>query len=82
MGFQNGTLNIDAGGNVTVIRAVLLAPSKVLVSSPLRKRQLRAGRGSVDGANWRYSRCDGAVLTLEGDAADLAALQDVRSRSC
>lgn len=36
-GFQNGTLNIDAGGNVTVNEGSLLAPSKVLVSSPLRK---------------------------------------------
>ena len=56
-GFQNGTLNIDAGGNVTVNQGSLLAPSKVLVSSPLRKTAAMCWQeGAVDGANRRYSR--------------------------
>lgn len=77
MGFQNGTLNIDAGGNVTVNQGsfagtiegagqLTIAQNGSYVLAGAQSMAL-TGDIVVD---------DGAVLTLEGDAADLAALQD------
>ena len=76
-GFQNGTLNIDAGGNVTVnqgsFAGIIEGAGQLTIaqngSYVLAGAQSMALTGDivVD---------DGAVLTLEGDAADLAALQD------
>ncbi|EPA3783757.1 autotransporter outer membrane beta-barrel domain-containing protein, partial [Shigella sonnei] len=76
-GFQNGTLNIDAGGNVTVNQGsfagtiegagqLTIAQNGSYVLSGAQSMAL-TGDIVVD---------DGAVLSLEGDAADLAALQD------
>lgn len=76
-GFQNGTLNIDAGGNVTVNQGsfagtiegagqLTIAQNGSYVLAGAQSMAL-TGDIVVD---------DGAVLTLEGDAADLAALQD------
>ena len=76
-GFQNGTLNIDAGGNVTVNQGsfagtiegagqLTIAQNGSYVLAGAQSMALTGDIG-VD---------DGAVLTLEGDAADLAALQD------
>ncbi len=82
-GFQNGTLNIDAGGNVTVNQGsfagtiegagqLTIAQNGSYVLAGAQSMAL-TGDIVVD---------DGAVLTLEGDAADLAALGTIRSRSC
>lgn len=76
-GFQNGTLNIDAGGNVTVNQGsfagtiegagqLTIAQNGSYVLSGAQSMAL-TGDIVVD---------DGAVLSLEGDAADLTALQD------
>lgn len=76
-GFQNGTLNIDAGGNVTVNQGsfagtiegagqLTIAQNGSYVLAGAQSMAL-TGDIVVD---------DGAVLTLEGDAADLAALED------
>lgn len=76
-GFQNGTLNIDAGGNVTVNQGsfagtiegagqLTIAQNGSYVLAGAQSMAL-TGDIVVD---------DGAVLTLEGDAADLAALGD------
>ncbi|MXH43890.1 autotransporter outer membrane beta-barrel domain-containing protein, partial [Escherichia coli] len=76
-GFQNGTLNIDAGGNVTVnqgsFAGIIEGAGQLTIaqngSYVLAGAQSMALTGDivVD---------DGAVLSLEGDAADLTALQD------
>lgn len=82
-GFQNGTLNIDAGGNVTVNQGsfagtiegagqLTIAQNGSYVLSGAQSMAL-TGDIVVD---------DGAVLSLEGDAADLTALGTIRSRSC
>lgn len=82
-GFQNGTLNIDAGGNVTVNQGsfagiiegagqLTIAQSSSYVLAGAQPMAL-TGDIVVD---------DGAVLSLEGDAADLTALRTIRSRSC
>lgn len=76
-GFQNGTLNIDAGGNVTVNQGsfagtiegagqLTIAQNGSYVLAGAQSMAL-TGDIVVD---------DGAVLSLEGDATDLAALQD------
>ena len=76
-GFQNGTLNIDAGGNVTVNQGsfagtiegagqLTIAQNGSYVLAGAQSMAL-TGDIVVD---------DGAVLSLEGDAADLTALQD------
>ncbi|MGQ0453457.1 hypothetical protein ACT4UM_13325 [Bacillus sp. SS-TM] len=74
---DSGTLNIDAGGNVTVNQGsfagtiegagqLTIAQNGSYVLSGAQSMAL-TGDIVVD---------DGAVLSLEGDAADLAALQD------
>ena len=76
-GFQNGTLNIDAGGNVTVnqgsFAGIIEGAGQLTIaqngSYVLAGAQSMALTGDI-GVD------DGAVLSLEGDAADLTALQD------
>lgn len=76
-GFQNGTLNIDAGGNVTVnaggFSGTIEGEGQLTIaengSYVLAGAQSMALTGDIVVE-------DGAMLSLTGNAADLAAMQD------
>ncbi|MGU0043812.1 hypothetical protein ACVXHA_19745 [Escherichia coli] len=55
-GFQNGTLNIDAGGNVTVNQGSFAGTIEGAGQLTMRKTAATCCRGAVDGANRRYHR--------------------------
>ncbi|EEU1435242.1 AIDA-I family autotransporter adhesin YfaL/EhaC [Escherichia coli] len=76
-GFQNGTLNIDAGGNVTVNQGSFAGTIEGAGQLTIAQNgsYMLAGAQSM-ALTGDIVVDDGAVLTLEGDAADLAALQD------
>lgn len=82
-GFQNGTLNIDAGGNVTVNQGSFVGTIKGAGQLTIAQNGSYVLSGAQSMAlTGDIVVDDGAVLSLEGDAADLAALQTIRSRSC
>ncbi|MSE96602.1 AIDA-I family autotransporter adhesin YfaL/EhaC [Escherichia coli] len=76
-GFQNGTLNIDAGGNVTVNQGSFVGTIEGAGQLTIAQNgsYVLAGAQSM-ALTGDIVVDDGAVLSLEGDATDLAALQD------
>lgn len=76
-GFQNGTLNIDAGGNVTVNQGSFAGTIEGAGQLTIAQNGSYVLAGAQSMALTGDIVVDaGAVLSLEGDAADLAALQD------
>ncbi|EFH9689751.1 AIDA-I family autotransporter YfaL, partial [Escherichia coli] len=76
-GFQNGTLNIDAGGNVTVNQGSFAGTIEGAGQLTIAQNGSYVMAGAQSMALTGDIVVDaGAVLSLEGDAADLAALQD------
>lgn len=65
-----------------LIKVVLLAPSKVLVTTIAQNGSYVLSGAQSMALTGDIVVDDGAVLSLEGDAADLAALGTIRSRSC
>lgn len=76
-GFQNGTLNIDAGGNVTVNEGSFAGTIEGAGQLTIAQNGSYVLAGASSMALTGDIVVDaGAVLSLEGDAADLAALED------
>lgn len=76
-GFQNGTLNIDAGGNVTVNQGSFAGTIEGAGQLTIAQNGSYVLAGAQSMALTGDIVVDaGAVLSLEGDAADLAALGD------
>ncbi|WP_435625961.1 AIDA-I family autotransporter adhesin YfaL/EhaC [Escherichia ruysiae] len=76
-GFQNGTLNIDAGGNVTVnaggFSGTIEGEGQLTIAE--NGSYALAGASSM-ALTGDVVVEDGAILSLAGNAADLAAMQD------
>ncbi|EFC1526866.1 AIDA-I family autotransporter adhesin YfaL/EhaC [Escherichia ruysiae] len=76
-GFQNGTLNIDAGGNVTVnaggFSGTIEGEGQLTIAE--NGSYALAGASSM-ALTGDIVVEDGAILSLAGNAADLAAMQD------